>query len=61
MCLKQVESLDHLFIIYEVAYLFWYKMFRWVDMPTPLSCFVVEVFEVFQGFGQGKSSLIGLF
>lgn len=60
VCLGQVDSVDHLFVQWEVALLVWYMVLRRVGMNLPFPFSISGVLEVFLGLGLGKKSQICL-
>lgn len=36
VCVGQVELVNHLFVLFEVSYVIWYKVFKWLGWPRPL-------------------------
>lgn len=60
VCQGQVEAEYHLFVLFDVKFTIWYKVFKCLGRPLQNLQSALGVLNVFMQFGKGKSVAFSL-
>lgn len=61
VCVRHVETVDHSFVLCEVAYSIWYCVFQWLGLPGALPCSNLGFLSCFKVLGMGDGHIFAFF